>query len=154
MPASMLTRRIGRPACDVSRARLESSGPLVVPAPGIAEGPAWRHLSDLRAGALQTLVATVIPNQNDEWFARGLSHARRRDARLYWWRRDPADVLDATSAAAPLLQVIDALAVPSLSTTDNSNFARRHAGAPAAMARLETVASAGRRAGGREPACT
>lgn len=106
----------------------------MVPAPGIAEGPAWRHLSDLRAGALQTLVATVIPNQNDEWFARGLSHARRRDARL--------------------LQVNDALAVPSLSTTDNSNFARRHAGAPAAMARLETVASAGRRAGGREPACT
>lgn len=152
------TRRIGRPACDVSRLRFDSSGLLVVPLSGIADGPAWRHLSDLRVGALQTRLATVIPIQielDHTALARGGASVCNRN-----WRRIDDDRMydDAPSApsAVPfsLVRYADGFAAASASTRNGITLARRHAGAPAVTTRPETVASAGRRAGGREPAGT
>jgi hypothetical protein len=93
------TCRIGRPARDVSRLRFDSSGLLVVPSSGIADGPAWRHLSDLRAGALQTLLATVIPIQiefDDSAPARGGTSVR--GCNWNWRRIDDGHVYDVPAA--------------------------------------------------------
>ena len=148
----------GPSGCDVSRLRFDSSGLLVVPPTGIADGPAWRHLSDLRAGALQTLVATVIPNQfelDDAAPTRGAASACGRESN--WWPDDSDDHHDDAHAAPlavpfPMVRRSDGIAAAPQSTRSGSNHARRRAGAPAVTARSETVASAGRRAGGRQPA--
>jgi hypothetical protein len=127
-----------------------------MPGSGIADGLAWRHLS-YRAGAPQTLVATVHSIQRDSEnpaTMRGARPVRWHASNANWWRHDH----DAHTAlvAVPLPQVRRSEASGSIPTSIHAgiNYARRLAGAPAVTAWPRTVASAGRRAGGREPART
>lgn len=147
-----------RPAM-MSRLR-HSTGLLTMPRYGIADGRAWRHLSD-RAGAPQTLVATVNSIQRDNEnpvMMRGAGSAHGCAPNANWWRhdRDAHDDAHAAQIAVPLPQVRrpDASSSTPTSIQPGINYARRLAGAPAVTAWPETVASAGRRAGGREPART
>jgi hypothetical protein len=101
----------------------------------------------------------VIPNQipvDDTSLVRGAACARRS---RNWWRNDHDDAHDDAPAAPfavplSLVRRPHEFAARPPSAKDDINLARRHAGAPAVTTRLETVASAGRRAGGREPART
>jgi len=152
-------RRIGRPGRHMPRPR-HSTGPLRMPASGMADTLVWRHPSD-RAGAPQTLVATVNSIQRDSENPvkmRGAEPVRGCASNANWCRRDrdAHDDAHAAQIAVPPPQVrgSDASSSTPTSIQSGSNNARRLAGAPAVTAWPETAASAGRRAGGREPART
>jgi hypothetical protein len=104
-------------------------------------------------------VATVNSIQRDSEhpvMMRGVEPMCRSAWNANWWRhdRDVHDDAHAAPIAVPLPQFrsLDASGSTPTSTRLDINHARRLAGAPAVTAWSETVASAGRRAGGREPA--